>query len=242
MSINIVITRGVSSVSNNYTVTLSQFGLDKGIAIERPLSKTFVGPPTRAQQTGAEVAASVVDMVPFDVSPVINESREAQYVNQPMPGPVGMIMYMLTGNRTFTISAKFVSRTVQEAEEAYHYSNLLRSWLIPQGQDGTDSKGGRPPILRLNGYQNQFLNIPVVLSSLSINFPEDVDYIEVEGMAMVPIIQAVEVTVLESHRTSTARAAKDGEVEGNKASSSRGGYGQDEFRLAAFKTGTLPGY
>lgn len=227
-------------MSDFYQITLSQFSEDHGRSDKgRPLSKDFVGTGEERQKAAGDFF-DVASRVIFDVSPTISETREAQYVNEPMPGPVGMVMYMLTGNRTFTIGARFVSRTVQEANTTYAATNVLRSWLLPQGQDGTDSKAGRPPILRLNGYKQQFFNIPVVLTNLSINFSEDVDYIEIEKIAMVPIIQTVDITVIESHRTSTARISKGGKISGVKERG--GGYGQDEFNLADFKAGKLHGY
>ena len=105
--------------------------------------------------------------------------------------------------------------------------------LVPQSTDG---KTGRPPIIRLNGYKKQFFNIPVVLSEMSVNYPEDVDYIETEK-AMVPIIQNVDITLIESHRRLPRSERKN---LGNQAEVSEDT--ANEFVLEQYKAGTLPGY
>lgn len=175
------------------------------------------------------------EIVFFNVSPVVTESRSVDYVDQALPGPIGLVIYKLTGNRRYSISGKFVSRTLTEATATFKYINFLRSWLIP-ATDNKKGLGGAPPILRLNGYQNHFLNIPVVLSELTINFPNEVDYIEVKDIAMVPIIQTVDITLVEAHGTRSI--AGTGIKESGKLVS---GF-KSEFNLAKFKEGTLPGY
>jgi len=237
--------RGISSVSDYYQVRLSQFAKDKGsgasIAAGRVLApNNFVGPMTPDQRKNNENATErqkVVDggVVIFDASPTLAESRTAEYVDQALPGPVGIVVYKMTGNRRFTISAKFISRTIDEAELNYGYVNLLRSWMIPQSQSGASGEGktGRPPILRLNGYKKQFNSIPTVLSEMSVNYPEDVDYIEVPDLAMVPIIQSVDVTLIESHKSTSTRLSDD-DAKSNTQ--------KNEFNLKEFRKGILVGY
>lgn len=176
----------------------------------------------------------------FEVSPTVSESRAANYVDRAIPGPAGIIVYAKTENRRFTISARLVSRTLEEAKINYRNSNLLRSWLIPHSSRD-DGKGGRPPIIRLNGYKQQFYNIPVVLTELSINFPEDVDYIEVPDVAMVPIIQTVEISLTESHRISAFLSSTVSDAVTTESSSVAASF-RSEFNLSAFKEGRLPGY
>lgn len=181
----------------------------------------------------------LIEQVVFDVSPTVSESRSSDYVDQPIPGPVGVVVYKATGNRRFQISAKFVSRNIPEAEKNYRYVNLLRSWLLP----APDSENGvylptAPPILRLNGYKNQFFNIPVSVVDLSINYPEDVDYIETD-LAMVPIVQSVDVTVIESRSILQQTDLSDGSVSEDDQKSIYDGSG---FNITAFKQGKLPGF
>ena len=111
--------------------------------------------------------------------------------------------------------------------------------MIPQSQGGTESKSGRPPILRLNGYKKQFYNIPVVLSDMTIAYPDDVDYIECPKEAMVPIIQSVEITLIEAHKSSSAR---DKEYTSEAAQKVGEGEFKGEFDIKKYRTGDLPGY
>ena len=172
------------------------------------------------------------EKVVFEVSPVITETRGADYVDRGLPGPTGIIVYATTQNRRFSIQGRFVSRTIDEAIDNYANVNILRSWLIPQSLDGTT---GRPPIVRLNGYKKQFFNIPVVLSELSVTYPEDVDYIDM-GEATVPIIQTVDLTLIESHRRAANGTAINGDTDGVSDNT------RSEFDLGLFKAGNLPGY
>lgn len=225
-------------MSDYYKIRLSRFAGDTGATNgARPLTQVeldnigitgqeFTGDPEGrfANQTGAVI---------FDVSPTISESRGNEYVDSALPGPVGIIVYAKTQNRRFNIESRFVSRNLEEAVINYRYTNLLRGWMIPQpfGDGNAESRLvlGRPPILRLNGYKKQFFNIPVVITDLSINYPEDVDYIETPD-AIVPIIQSVTVNLTESHNVTVATAN----------GSNRGLFG--EFNLKDFKEGNLPGY
>ena len=226
-------------MSDFYKIQLLRFANDRGFTGRaRPLTRRerdLSGDELNAAQETADADGRFRDVderVIFEASPVVSESRGAEYVDRALPGPTGIIVYTATQNRRFSINGRFISRTVEEAMTNYGYVNCLRSWMVPQSTDG---KTGRPPIIRLNGYKQQFFNIPVVLSDLSITFPEDVDYIDT-GSAMVPIIQNIEMTLIESHR----RASND-----NRALTGEANVSDDtrsEFNLADFKAGTLPGY
>lgn len=194
----------------------------------------YDGLPLSSQQTIANESIptestqrNLMNEVIFDVSPTVSESRSVNYADRAIQGPSGVVVYETTGNKRFSISARFVSRNYTEATLNFYATKLLRSWLIPQSLNGF---GGRPPILRLNGYKNQFFNIPTVITSLNFSFPEDVDYIETD-FAMVPIVQTVELELLEAHSSvvfNDFSGVSDPPV--------------DEFNLGTFKAGILPGY
>jgi len=180
----------------------------------------------------SEGSSRVSEVVTFEVSPVVSESRSAQYVDEGLPGANGIVVYTVTGNRRYSINAKFVSRTVNEAVQNNAYVNILRSWMVPLGSGNVGSSKGKPPIIRLNGYKNVFFNIPVVVSELSISYPDDVDYIETD-IAMVPIVQTVELSLIESHGQAISGIDISGSASGRLAG---------EFNIELFKQGILPGY
>lgn len=234
-------------MSNFYKIQLRRFAADEGFTgnsrvlserNNRDLRNALIDLSTTGTNLNAiqEIQNQLrfqrtVDVVEFDVSPTVSESREAEYVDEALPGPIGIVVYARTSNRKFSISSRFVSRNVEEAERNYRFVNVLRSWMVPRD----DSSGIlRPPVLRLNGYKKQFFNIPVSLTSLSINYPEDVDYIETAN-AMVPIVQSVDVALTESHAIGAASANPDDR-------DATGGRLTGEFDLEKFKQGILPGY
>ena len=192
---------------------------NRGNTITRAINQVTQDPFGRFDRLG--------DVVVFDATPTVGENRSAQYADDPLPGAFGLVVYKTTGNRRFTISGKFVSRTVVEATKNNAYANILRSWMIPQSYSGLS---GRPPTVRLNGYKNNFNNIPVVLSDLTINFPEDVDYIDTPD-ATVPIIQTVEVSLIEAHGMDNLKYGEGVDVSGIS-----------DFNLEDFKLGKLPGF
>lgn len=220
-------------MGNFLTVRLRRFIDDTGFTgTDRDL--TFLGRKTSETMPNDIRQASLKDPnskirifqeeVILDVSPTVTESRSASYADEGLPAPNGIVVFEVVNNRRYSISAKFVSRNIVEADKNFHNINLLKSWMIPQSS--VNNRFGRPPILRLNGYKEQFSNIPVILSNITINYPEDVDYIEGD-VAMVPIIQTVDIELIESHSLPSFKAIFSG---------------GDEFDLVKFKQGILRGY
>ena len=153
--------------------------------------------------------------VNFKITPKITESRVTQYVDVGLQSASGIAMYTVTDNRKYSINAMFASRTEAEALENYRYIHLLKSWHYPEDDNGE----AKPLIVKLSGYRNQFQSIPMVLSSLTIDFPDDVDYIHT-STASVPIIQTVNASFIEAHSTDEGEA----------------------FSIERFRQGLMPGF
>jgi hypothetical protein len=235
IGLTVVPTRDLQNSNTSKTMSVTQYGIKtigrtavaNGIYNGDDIEDTY---DTRITDAQSDVEERVI----FWASPTVSESRSVEYVDQGLPGPVGIVVYATTGNRRYTISAKFVSRTVVEASQTYQYISLLKSWMLPQTDRSLSSLIGRPPVIRLNGYKNQLNNVPVVLSDLSITFPDDVDYIETE-YAVVPIIQSVDLTLIESHAISTGILTTDQKIAASTVLES-------DFTLVDFQLGRLPGY
>lgn len=178
-------------------------------------------------------------------------------------------------SRTFTLNAKFIARSQNEADVSFRNKSLLESWCVTSSglggnltkatttaasqialangdakdpgdtpatntQDGTtnnkptqataptqtfsattDLFAQSPKVLALEGYGGQFRKIPVVIRSLNITYPSDVDYVTASGGQWVPIVQDVSISFTEAREISKFTGAISG------------------FNLQAFKTGTL---
>lgn len=85
----------------------------------------------------------------------------------------------------------------------------------------TDLFAQSPPVLALEGYAGQFRKIPIVIRSLNISYPSDVDYIAGSNGVMVPILQDISIQLQEARNISGGKGAID------------------KFRLKEFKQGTL---
>lgn len=146
------------------------------------------------------------EKVVFDVTPEISETQTVNYTSaEPIHMPGAILFYRNSSTKTVQInSIKLITRTQDEALKNVYKLNLLRSWLKPVfgtnsstlnknsslGQTpkttspNTPNKewlGAPPPVLLLSAYANEtaghIRKIPVVITSISIPYPSDVDYI-----------------------------------------------------------------
>lgn len=115
--------------------------------------------------------------IEFDNTPDISESGSASYYEiGEIRGPGSVLMYMGSPSRTFSISAKLIARTSDEAYRVDRQIHMLKSWRMPESYLGGIASG-TPTILYLQGYGKMFKDIPVVLTDLSIEFSSEYDYI-----------------------------------------------------------------
>jgi hypothetical protein len=135
------------------------------------------------------------DIVILDVTPRISESRTTNFVDAPAPSVSAVVVYESTQGRKWSINARLISRTVEEANKNFKYMNILKSWMVPKQNSGAL---GVPPVVTLSGYKAQFYDVTTQMTSLNIDFPDNVDYIET-SKAHVPIIQNITITLTEKH-------------------------------------------
>lgn len=201
--------------------------------------------------------------VTFDITPTISEAGQVEYAAvNPVHMPGTIQVYRHTNSRTFTVNAKFISRTSTEAATNKNFVQTLRGWRYPwfgagsstlqprnvqartersrlqqqlqqpttssgerltdqqqvdiqqqisQLDVGTELLGAPPEVLYFYGYSStaqdarmigpiNLNRIPVVISSLDINWPEDVDYIPcIDNQTPFPVKMEVSITLLETH-------------------------------------------
>lgn len=149
--------------------------------------------------------------VKFNITPVVDESRSAQYdVISPTHHPGTIQRYKTTSSRSINVNGRLFARTAEEAAEIIKYMNLIRSWVMPYYGSGTlnNNETGRligapPDTLKLNAYGEMHLHdVPVVLASYAWTFPDDIDYIPapIEStpggpVTIVPCPRIIDVTL-----------------------------------------------
>jgi hypothetical protein len=138
-----------------------------------------------------------MSVVVFEATPELSEAGTTILVNiGEIRAAASVVIYMGSPSRTFTLNAKFVSRTVEEATKNFQYVNWLKAWRMPTLKSG-ESYGAEPETLRLFAYGNVLKGIPVMITSINVNYSSEVDYIQTSDGAWVPIIQEVGIGLLE---------------------------------------------
>ena len=167
--------------------------------------------------------------VKFKVTSEISESCTANYVEESdFRAASSILIWMGSPSRTFSVNAKLVSRTKEEAAENRIILNLLRSCRMPKpGVTPLDAGSGTaletttnsPQILQLRGW-GLFYDIQVVMRSINIEVNSDSDKIPVGDDAEweMPIILPISMSLQEIHSYTDTR----------------------DFDLAAYKEGSLP--
>lgn len=151
----------------------------------------------------------------FDATPQITETTSVEYTQRGIPQlPTSINSYEGTHSRTFSVSnIRLISRTRAEARSNLLTLWTLRGWTKPnfgRGDDSNKQSLGMPPkILFLSAYNSPYqssspttphniLDVPVVITSLSIEYPQDVDYIPDTEDTPVPVVQTITLELLET--------------------------------------------
>jgi hypothetical protein len=72
------------------------------------------------------------EAVIFDVTPTLSESRRVEYTAvTPIHMPGSVQVYKSTGSRSFSLAAKLISRTPDEASTNKRRLQLMRAWQMP---------------------------------------------------------------------------------------------------------------
>jgi len=164
------------------------------------------GPGARAltSQLGgtAQNLDSSLSVVVFEATPDMTESGGTVLIDiGDIRAAASIVIYMGSPSRTFTLNAKFVSRTAAEAATNQNYINILKAWREPTIQAGGGIGQAEPETLRLFAYGDVLKGIPCMVNNISIEYPSDVDYIQTTTAAKanvwVPIIQNVSLSLKE---------------------------------------------
>lgn len=189
----------LEEVSKPPNAALGQTSYTNGRSNKIRLVSTVVASPTsdEANNTG-------MDMVEFNLSPEISESKQVIYAEiGDIRQAASILIYAGSPSRKWSINAKFLSRTMEEAANTWLSVQRLRSWTNPDtnykyGYDTGGEDVGLPQVLKLYGYGRTWQGIPVVISSLNVDYPSDIDYIPTAYGTNVPVIQSVTFQLTEA--------------------------------------------
>lgn len=149
--------------------------------------------------------------VVFDIMPEVSEQRSVEYEALAPPQLPGEFQkYKGTKSTQWTITGTFAASTREQAAKNYLYMNTLRGWTMPFFGDKQIARsegklGAPPPVLDFSGWRGLVGTVPVVITSLSWNWPKEVDWLptgildEVNGEEIpFPAVMQVTINVTES--------------------------------------------
>lgn len=122
----------------------------------------------------------------FYVMPEVVEQRSVEYeAVAPPQFPGAFQKYKGTTSVQWTVNATLICRTTPEATRNLQDLNRLRGWTMPFFGKKTqlderfkNKTGAPPPVLMFKGFRESVVGeVPVVITSLSWNWPKDVDWI-----------------------------------------------------------------
>lgn len=136
----------------------------------------------------------------FPYTPTISYETKADYSAQtPMHSNYALYFYQKSSVSQISISGKF---TVENRRDAINYLStvhLLKS--LTKMLFGKDANAGAPPpVCRLDGHGDMMLkNIPVAITSVRVEMPDDVDYFnfpasQVFGANSVPTRSTIQIS------------------------------------------------
>lgn len=139
----------------------------------------------------------------FPYTPVIEMSHSAKYRKQATVHS-NYAQYFYTGSEVsdITLTAKFTVQNSFEAQVLLAVQHLGRALTkMAFGNDQTPIAGSPPPVCRLYAHGEFMLDrTPVVVSSFSMAYPNDVNYFTIEentgyGITSVPIMTTITMTL-----------------------------------------------
>lgn len=139
-------------------------------------------------------------IVEFDVQPTLTESGSVSYVSiDEIRQPASALIYMGSYSREFSLNAKFISRTEEEATLNWRNVQLLKSWRLPEAEPNEGKLSTTVPSrLILSGFSKTLDEIFVRMSSINIEYPDNTDYIKTKDGKDVPIVWPVSISLKEA--------------------------------------------
>lgn len=138
--------------------------------------KGLGGGPNAGSQRPLQKTKGIV----FPYTPSVSFNNQAVYQTQaPTHSIFAQYFYKNSAVGPISISGKLTAQNEYEASIILGIQHLLRA-LIKMRWGSDTNAGAPPPVCRLHAFGNAMLqNVPVVVQSWKLDYPDGVDYIEV---------------------------------------------------------------
>lgn len=132
----------------------------------------------------------------FPYTPTIGQEYTAVYNSVPLVHTnYTQYFYKNSAVGTISLSAKFTVQNDYEAEVYFSILHLLRA-LTKMRWGDDDNAGSPPPVCRLFAYGDAIMNnVPVAISSVKVDFPDNVDYFTSKSLSSAPVISTIGITL-----------------------------------------------
>jgi len=146
---------------------------------------------------GSKNEIKALSGIVFPYTPQIQQDYTANYTSyNPTHSNYAYHFYKNTQPGNITVTGKFTVQNDSDADMYISTSHMLRSLMKMRfGQD--ENAGVPPPVCRFSAYgHQQFKDVPVVISSFRAEYPDSVDYYNYAGVAMIPMVSSLSVTMI----------------------------------------------
>lgn len=144
----------------------------------------------------------------FPYTPKISLNQSVDYASQDVVHTnQEFLSYTRTKSPVISVSGEFIVQNSYEASYALACVHFLRTIVkMSFGQD-SQNPGTPPPILIFSAYGTyMFPEVPVIVQAYSVDFPSDVDYIQVPNTdTLVPAMFTITLNLLVQQTPTTLR-------------------------------------
>lgn len=132
----------------------------------------------------------------FPYTPTIGQEYSATYNSVPLVHTnYTQYFYKNSAVSTISLSAKFTVQNDYEAEMYFSVIHLLRA-LTKMRWGDDENAGSPPPVCRLFAYGDAIMNnVPVAISSVKIDLPDNVDYFTANSLSGAPVLSTISMTL-----------------------------------------------
>lgn len=137
----------------------------------------------------------------FPYTPSINYETKADWSEiKPLHSNFNIPFYQRSSVGTISITGKFTVENDKDAKvylATIHLLRALTKMRFGGATNGDPDSGAPPPICRLYAFGPHMLsNVPVAITSLRVDLPNDCDYFSLNGVNSVPTVSTVAITCL----------------------------------------------